>query len=81
MSGSQVVLRVNVTKGQYDIYKDTIWVNYSYKEGEKRILEKDVINLWGQVKGRKTYSAVLGTQITIPEIDSRFTEIVGKSNP
>ncbi len=67
----RVVLRVNVTEGSYGIWKDTVWVNY---EGP-RVLEDDIVHIWGKVKGRRTYIAVLGNQVTIPEIDAVVLEI------
>ena len=75
-SGSDIVLRINVTKGEYDNYKDTIWVNYKYSADEKKILEKDIVNLWGEVQGSKSYESVLGGQITIPEINARSIEFI-----
>jgi hypothetical protein len=71
---NNIVLRVNVTKDESNIYKDTIWVNYKYTDGEKRILENDIINLWGEVKGRKSYKAVLGNEVVVPEIQGRIIE-------
>lgn len=76
--GNRVIIRVNVTKGQYGIYQDTVWVNYEYKQGEKRFLENDTINVWGVVKGRKSYVSVLGGKVTLPEIDGMFIEIIEK---
>ncbi|WP_160723396.1 zinc ribbon domain-containing protein [Isachenkonia alkalipeptolytica] len=72
---NNVYLRVNVTKGDFGFYTDTIWVNYIFEEGEKRIIEDDMVNLWGEIKGRKTYTAVLGNRITIPEINARKVEL------
>jgi len=66
-----IMLRVNITKGDYGIYKDTVLVNYLMKDNEKHILDDDLINIWGTVVGRKTYKAVLGNSITIPEINAR----------
>ena len=68
-SGSRAALRVNVTHdGRW--WSDTVWVNYS---GE-RLLDDDIIDLWGTVTGRRTYRAVLGNSITIPEIDALLVE-------
>lgn len=78
--GNEIILRVNVTKGEYDIYKDTIWINYKYKEGESRVLENDIINVWGEIKGRKSYSTILGSKITIPELDGVVIEIIGSKS-
>ena len=69
-SGNLVILRVNMTKDQYGVYEDTIWVNYTMKSGNSHIIENDVINIWGSVKGRRTYSTILGSSMTIPEINA-----------
>lgn len=74
-NGNRVMLLVNVTKDDFNIYKDTVLVNYILKDGEKHILQGDIINLWGTVKGRKTYIAVLGNKNTVPEINAVAIEI------
>ncbi len=68
-SGSRAVLRVNVTNDD-GWWEDTVWVNYS----GPRLLEDDIISLWGRVRGRRTYTAVLGNSITIPELDALIVE-------
>lgn len=78
--GANMIYRINVTKTEFGFYEDTIWVNYSLKPGEKRILENDIVELWGEVKGRRTYTAVLGQKITIPEINARHIEVLGKKD-
>jgi DNA-directed RNA polymerase subunit RPC12/RpoP len=64
--GGFYTLLVNVTPGAYGVWQDTMYVNLL---GE-RFLEGDGIFLWGRVKGRKTYTTVLGQQVTVPEIDA-----------
>jgi hypothetical protein len=51
---------------------DVLWVNHD----GPRFLEGDVIDLCGKVKGLKTYTAVLGNQVTIPEIDALKVDLV-----
>lgn len=70
--GSTYTLRINVTQGKYGLWEDTIWVNW--KGGDERLLEDDIVHLWGRVMGRKSYKAVLGNQITIPEVDGLYME-------
>jgi hypothetical protein len=70
--GSGYALRVDVTKGKYDLWTDTVYVNYT---GE-RLLEDDIIDLWGQVVGRKSYTSILRTTIELPEIDAILVEVV-----
>lgn len=76
--GNNVVMRINITKGKYDIYKDTIWVNYKYADGEKKLLEDDIVNIWGELKGTVTYKSIMGAEITIPQMNARCIEFVKK---
>jgi len=69
------ILRVYVTKDEYGLWDDDIWVNY---EG-KRVLEEDIIDLWGEVKGIKKYTTVLGASRSIPEINALLVEVVKKT--
>ena len=76
--GSKTIMRVNVTKGEYGIWEDTVWVNYTRKPDESRILEDDINKFWGTVRGRRTYTAVLGQEITLPEIDAKYLLVTQK---
>ena len=69
-SQQRYTLRVNVAKGEYGFWDDAVYVTYT---GE-RLLEDDIIALYGKVKGRKTYAAVLGNQITIPKVEALLVE-------
>ena len=70
------VLRVATKQEPYiGYFGDVIWINYK----GKRLLEDDIIDIWGGVKGLETYRAVLGNEITIPEIDSLHVESVTKA--
>lgn len=69
--GLDAVLRVNVTKSTYG-WQDTVWVNY---EGP-RLLEDDIVEFWGVVRGRRSYTSIWGATITIPEIDAITLERV-----
>ncbi|MHC2373364.1 hypothetical protein ACVIQT_008012 [Bradyrhizobium diazoefficiens] len=70
--GLDYVLRVNVSRGKYDIWQDTIYVDYRAASGrEPRILDSDVVQLWGEFVGIKSYKAVLGQTIQIPHVVAR----------
>ena len=73
-SGKEYDLRV-ATRAEAFIgyYEDIIWVNYR----GSRLIEDDIVDIWGYVKGLKTYTAVLGNEITIPELDAFHLKIVG----
>jgi hypothetical protein len=72
---NDIVLRVNVTPGEYDIWEDTVWVNYTKPEEQDRILEEDIVQIWGTVKGLRTYEAIMGNEVSIPEINAAYITI------
>ena len=71
-------LRVEVNKGSYGLWDDPIWVEYM---GTERFLEDDIVTVWGVVDGLKKYIAVLGNQITIPQITALDIQLGELSNP
>lgn len=74
---NNVVLRVNVTKGEYGIWEDTIWVDYKYaNSNENKILEDDIITIYGEIQGQKSYTSILGSQVTLPQISANYIDIV-----
>ena len=82
-SGNKVVLRVDVTKEENEfasggyLYTDTVYVEYTRKsENESRILEDDIINMYGTLNGTKTYDSVLGSSITIPYLIAEYIDVV-----
>jgi len=60
------------TGGISYFYDDDIWVNHK----GIRILENDYVDVWGYVKGLKSYRTVLGAERTLPELDSYHLEII-----
>ncbi|MCM3744087.1 hypothetical protein M3193_08015 [Sporosarcina luteola] len=76
--GKEVTLLLNVTRDEFGFWDDSILVNYTMSKGEKRILEDDIIYLWATVKGLKTYGSIFGQQITVPEVDGAYLEIIGE---
>lgn len=73
---NSVTLRVNVTKGEYGFWEDTIWVDYTYSdENESKILKDDIIDIYGEFKRQKTYTTVLGSSMSIPQIDAKYISL------
>lgn len=68
------VLRVNVTKGKYS-YSDTVYVSYDADIDDPRILEDDIITMYGKLTGEKTYTTVMGNSITIPSFSAEYIDI------
>ena len=44
-------------------------------EGTPRIIEGDIITLYGKLNGLKTYTSILNSSITIPYINAFYIEI------
>ena len=72
-----VDLRVNITKtGTYSTYyTDTIYVVYYPEEGEDKILEDDIITLYGTSMGDYSYTSTIGSQVTLPLIYAKYVAI------
>jgi len=65
---------VDVTKGPYG-WNDTIWVEYRRSsDTEPRILEGDIIRLYGDFKGLKSYKAIMGQTVTLPRVVASVIE-------
>ena len=68
------VLRVNVTETGF-FWEDAVYLHYS----GPRVLEDDIIEFIGRVKGLKTYKAILGNSVTVPEISIIQAQLIAKS--
>lgn len=74
---NSVDLRVNITKkGNYSpYYTDTIYVTYNTTAGEDKILENDIITIYGTSMGDYTYKSTIGAIINLPLISAKYIEI------
>lgn len=68
-------LRVNITKGEYDIWSDTIMVAYQGSSTSNRILEDDIITMYGKLDGMYTYTSTMGASITVPLLRAEYVDI------
>jgi hypothetical protein len=66
-NGRDYTLRVNVSRGQFNIWKDTVFVEY-HTGSAQRILEEDIIDFRGKFAGIKSYTTVLGATVPIPYV-------------
>lgn len=73
--GNTVALRINVTKDEYDFYTDTIYATVTVPDGSDRILEDDIITVYGDCEGLYSYESVLGQKISLPKISIKYYEI------
>lgn len=74
-SGNDLQLRVNVTADEYGFYSDTIYVTYSKGESESRILENDIVEVYGVLDGLYTYKSIMNSTVTLPIIHARFIDL------
>lgn len=68
--------RINVTLNEYGYYEDTVYVTFTIPEGEDKILDGDIVEIYGICQGEKTYLSIFGEQITIPSLDALYVELV-----
>lgn len=78
--GDTVNLRINVTKKSYEYiddeyWEDTIYATVEIPEGADRILEDDIITIWGTCDGLYSYTSILGSSVSLPKIDVKYYEI------
>lgn len=75
------VLRVNVTPDEYGIYEDTIYVLWfdddkgNDPDAINRVIEDDIITMYGTLEGTETYEATSGASITIPRFYAKYIEL------
>ena len=57
------------------MWDDTIISTVTIPDGEDRILENDIIDIYGTCAGLYTYESVLGQKISLPRIDIKYYSI------
>lgn len=68
-------LRVDITQGKY-YWSDTIYVYYDPQiTSSARILEEDIVTMYGYLCGLYTYTTVMGNEITLPLFAAEFIDI------
>ena len=74
------ILRVDVTKDEYGVWNDTIYVDYTPKsKNESRILENDIVTVYGKLDGIKTYTTIFGSDVSIPYLKGQYIDISPES--
>lgn len=71
----EYTLRVNITEGAY-FWDDTILVYYEQNNASApRILEDDIVTMYGQLNGMYTYESIFGASITVPLLMAEYIDI------
>lgn len=66
--------RLGVTADEFGYYYDDVIVfHYNTGDGD-RILEDDMITIWGVSDGLKSYETILGESVKIPRIDVEYIQ-------
>ena len=69
--------RVNVNCTKYHYISgyscpDTIYVEYS---GDSRLIEDDMVYIYGTMDGTKTYTTVMGASVTVPKVNAKYVDL------
>jgi tetratricopeptide (TPR) repeat protein len=68
-NGRSYVLRINVTPDDYDVWRDTVYVEYEARSpAEARILERDMVEFRGRFVGIKSYESTSKIPVQIPRL-------------
>lgn len=74
--GESVDLRIATKNDGYgNYYDDVVYVTYSYKSSDKKILEDDMVTVWGISAGSITYESTMSGDITIPAMVAEYIHI------
>jgi hypothetical protein len=65
--------RMNVTETTYG-YTDTILFTADDSSLSGKVIEDDIVIIWGVSKGNYTYEALLGNKVTVPRIQVVYLE-------
>lgn len=66
---------INVNKDEYGFYQDSIYASIEKSYFNGRILENDIITIYGRLNELHSYEAVSGQTITIPSMYVRYAEL------
>jgi hypothetical protein len=74
-SGKDFWLRVNITRGDYGTWRDTILVTYhAVSNLQEHINEKAIVDFRGWYRGNTSYKTVLGATMHLPLVDACLLE-------
>lgn len=72
----ETILRVDITLSKYGYYSDTIYVVYNKtNKSNGRILEDDIVTMYGVMDGMESYTSILNSEINLPKFEAYHIEI------
>ena len=73
--GSTTYTVMRIGTGGYSYYDNVVYAIYYRPDGEKRILEDDLVTVYAECEGLHTYESVRGDEITIPKFSIESIEV------
>lgn len=71
-NSTSTTLRIGTSSNGYD---DVWYVTYIRAADEKRILEDDKVEIFGECTGLHSYYSVFGSKITLPSLSAKYVDI------
>ena len=76
--GNEIDLRVSISQSKYGGWDTGKFIYVSCDKsatGGIRILEEDIVSVYGKLAGLFTYTTVRDTRVTVPSIDAKIVEL------
>ena len=74
--GSEVILIAITKDPDADAWTNAIYATYTPKnDNESRILENDIITLYGTLDGIEDYTTVMGDTKSVPKLTAEYRDI------
>ena len=71
----EVIFRVATKDSGYgNYYDDVVLVYYTYDSDESKMLEDDMVTMWGTSGGTYTYESTMGGDITVPMMYAQYAK-------
>lgn len=77
--GKNVALTLAVTEKEF-FWDDFIFIYYTRLPDADRILEDDIITVWGEVRGLDEGRNALGETVSVPSVNARYIELISPKN-
>jgi hypothetical protein len=66
---------ISVTDSGYGFWSDNIWLDVD-PAAAQNVFQKSIIQVWGTVVGAYTYTTTQNGNLTIPEIDVKYVQLI-----
>ena len=72
----KVWFRLGTNEDDFGIWSDMVFVEFNYADTSKaRILEDDMLTVYGELNGIKTYTAIFGNEVQIPYLKAKYIKM------